>query len=610
MPAATEVDTEPVRLGALGETHKALVSPGALDRPDVASVWAPSVMVTKMGCHLLYRSGDRASLVVDGQEWPAEEVMTQMGGLAVSGDGQHIAYACDGGVVRDGEKLETDGYVQVVILSPDGARLAWTESLFAEGAEAGREVMVVDGERELTFTHLMDALLTARFSPDGSRFAYVGQRGDWGEDDEAYVLVADGRESPEYDRILFSGPLFSPDSEHLAYAAVQGDTVKILLDEQVIYDYSAADVESAYATCMTAPQMTMSMPMAFSADSERLAFFDQSPQQQAVVLDGQRGESWDTVGCHDHWPIPALMLPLEPPAFHPDGHSVAFIGTRDDVSYLVSQGRIEREYELGSEDHRHFVTGGPWWTSDGEHLVAIVAVAEPAPERTEAPDAVAPPDDKPSLPVLPERLVVDGEVRAKTDGITAGPYFGAGGSIVFSARSRDGYICVVDGREGRPYDAIGAELGQDPRWAGPVLSPDMRHVAYLALRDGAWRVVVDSREGPQFENIIGPTRRWEPYPVPVATYARLEASGEWVETDDVAGECTQLEGGEPIWSPDSEMVACAGRDDVGWHVVAGQHIGEACDFIFPESIRWLQPGVVQYICVREGEFWRLTEDLR
>jgi len=211
---------------------------------------------------------------------------------------------------------------------------------------------------------------------------------------------------------------------------------------------------------------------------------------------------------------------------------------------------------------------------------------------------------------FPERLLVDGEVRAETDGIVAGPYFGPGDSIVLSARRGDGMVCIIDGEESPVYDVVGAQPSGDVRWAGPVLSPDGSRVACAAKRDAAWRMVIDGEEGPAFGNIAGPVQRGWPATAPAIIYTRPPDAQDWVETKEMDDRITEIEGGEPVWSPDGAMVAYAAKANVGWHLVAGEHTGDPCEFIFPESIRWLVPGVVQYLAVRDGAFWRLTEDVR
>jgi len=53
-------------------------------------------------------------------------------------------------------------------------------------------------------------------------------------------------------------------------------------------------------------------------------------------------------------------------------------------------------------------------------------------------------------------------------------------------RSKEACFLVVDGARGRDYDRI----------AGPVFSPDNRHVGYIAWRGGNCFAVVDGVESP------------------------------------------------------------------------------------------------------------------
>ena len=620
--AAEAVSIEPVCLGMLTDVADDLVSPGALDRPDISSVWTPAVGITTRGVHLLYESADGDAMIVDGERWPPGSVIWDMSDLAVSDDGNHIAYASEhrtsladaNSVIRDGKSIDLPGdlagFVGNIILSPHGEHLAYVMHVYGEGEDDWRgEVMVIDGRPGPRFSRISDPEFAACFSSDGSRFAYVGERGNLLEGTDRYVVVTDGKQSPEYDRVLFSGPLFSPDSRHLAYMAVSSGTVQVVLDGKVIYEYGGGDVESLYEICMTAPMAHMSMPMAFSSDSRHFAFFDMSPGRQAVVLDGKRGEVYDTVFSLGRWTLTWLPL-LAAPAFHSAGHSVAFIGMRDGATWLVADGRLQREYELFRGEHSGAVTGGPFWTNDGEHLVALLTrFPEPASEPS-PPEEEPQPGEVPSFPPHRDALVVDGQIRKEYDDILSGPFFGKGSTIVYSARKSDVQVVVVNEQESAAYDVVGREIDLSQRWAGPVISPDGEHVAFAAKRDGKWCVVVDGQEGPQFDNVIGRVHRWQPYDVPVVRYAWLQAIKMWAEVEGMADDCVAPEGGEPIWSPGSQMVAYAALSDDGWHLVAGEHHGEACDFIFPESIRWLQPGIVSYIAVRDGEFWRLTEDVR
>jgi hypothetical protein len=66
----------------------------------------------------------------------------------------------------------------------------------------------------------------ATYSRDGLRLAYVGTR------EGRQVVILDGREEKEYDRICgdYELPLFSPDGKHLAYTARNNDRYIVVRD--------------------------------------------------------------------------------------------------------------------------------------------------------------------------------------------------------------------------------------------------------------------------------------------------------------------------------------------------------------------------------------------
>ena len=59
-------------------------------------------------------------------------------------------------------------------------------------------------------------MVRSSFSPDSQHVAYAAQQGD-----KCFVVV-DGKPGPAYDGIGESSLVFSPDSQHVAYAAHQG----------------------------------------------------------------------------------------------------------------------------------------------------------------------------------------------------------------------------------------------------------------------------------------------------------------------------------------------------------------------------------------------------
>ena len=68
--------------------------------------------------------------------------------------------------------------------------------------------------------------------------------------------------------------------------------------------------------------------------------------------------------------------------------------------------------------------------------------------------------------------------------------------VAYAAQRGFTQLVVVDGVEGKEYDAIG----------DPVFSPDSKRVAYGAWRGGRWWVVVDGVEGKEYDGFMKGSR--------------------------------------------------------------------------------------------------------
>jgi Tol biopolymer transport system component len=69
--------------------------------------------------------------------------------------------------------------------------------------------------------------------------------------------------------------------------------------------------------------------------------------------------------------------------------------------------------------------------------------------------------------------------------------------LAYAAKRNGKWVMVVDNKEGAEYDSIG--LGS------PAFSPDGKRMVYSALKSDKWSVVVDGQEGPGFETIFNPS---------------------------------------------------------------------------------------------------------
>ena len=113
------------------------------------------------------------------------------------------------------------------------------------------------------------------FSPNGQRLAYVAQVG------KQQVVVVDGQASKPYKGIAVGSLVFSADSQHVAYAAndEEEDAWFVVLDGQAGKPYEA---------WVTGP--------VFSPDSQRLAYavaVDEA--KQVVVVDGRESKAYNGI---------------------------------------------------------------------------------------------------------------------------------------------------------------------------------------------------------------------------------------------------------------------------------------------------------------------------
>jgi len=240
---------------------------------------------------------DKQLVVVDQVEGKEYDGILK-GTPLFSPDSKHVAYAAKHGgkwfVVVDGEeKKEYDGIAESsLIFSPDSKHLAYAVM------SGGKWFVVVDGEEKKEYDGIGKG--TLQFSPDSKRVVYVvpgrGYRKDpypgyLGRRIRKGLVVIDGKEGKEYDDIgsniwvaLIDGPLafvmvgnllFSPDSKHLAYAAMSGDNLFVVVDGEEGKEYGGVDG-----------------PI-FSMDSKRVAYIARRDGKNFVVVDGVEGTKYD-----------------------------------------------------------------------------------------------------------------------------------------------------------------------------------------------------------------------------------------------------------------------------------------------------------------------------
>ena len=154
-----------------------------------------------------------------------------------SPDSQHFASWVDTFIVLDGVYYNifdllgvTPSYGQGFFFTPDSQHLA----VFT------RDGYLVDGKEVMHFDPPAMVLEnTPVLSPDGKRVAYLTYRKDESTGKEMHSIVVDGQQGKEYDIGVWP-PVFSPDSQHVAYVVSEygGERSFVVVDgiEGWVYD--------------------------------------------------------------------------------------------------------------------------------------------------------------------------------------------------------------------------------------------------------------------------------------------------------------------------------------------------------------------------------------
>lgn len=350
-------------------------------------------------------------------------------------------------------------------------------------------------------------------SPDGKRFAAL-----YGN-----TLVIDGKEIKDYD--IVRQPVFSPDSQHCAFAGISVDNQKCY----IVTDGVAKEVEGFVSE------------LAFSPDSKRLACITRIDAKYCLVVDGVKGKLYDDV-------MPLMLQSVmkkdskaapQGIFFSPDSQHIVYLA-REGLMYLVVLDGKE------SQPYNNVNHGGPFsgcvLTQHAEHLVYHAEY------------------DKKSC------IVLDGE-DCKYLLVALSP---DGAHIAFSAIDFDAKTArvILDGKEGTQFKEAGRL----------VFSPDSQRLAYWAKDDnGAWLVV----DGKQYS--LPESHASQPVFSPDSKHVAI-ATNHSVMVDDINHNMKTQPLGNIIFSPDSKRIAFkvmgeSGRSAAGMMGEPHYSVQVALDFI-------------------------------
>ena len=381
------------------------------------------------------------------------------------------------------------------VFSPDGSRMAYV-------AEKGGQVLVLDGQESAPHTSIGSVV----FSKNSRRVAYVvGDNGKYG-------VVCDGIPSSAYDAV--GKPVFSPDGSRVAFIAKKADQVILVADGR------------------ESPPSDKIPVFSFSDDNRRLAYVAVKGDRCRVVVDGQAGEEMEQlnsdpvfspggkreahtgkIGGQFFAVVDGVKLGpysgIGEPFFSPNGSKVAFI--------IKGADNLHRVMTDGREGASYRGVGQPLvFSADGSRL-AFVAVREDGKwvvvvdsQEHDGLQGVGKvllsPDGRRSMYSRAQnnrwQVVVDGQPSPEYDALFDMFFSPDGKRTAWVARRAGKYIVVTDGIESPAYSQLGN--------ATTAFSPDGKHLAYVAGEPGAHRVFVDNAASPEFiGTLTGSTLVWD-----------------------------------------------------------------------------------------------------
>lgn len=435
--------------------------------------------------HLAYRAlttENKCVIVLDGEARPAElEGMkgacfshSRSSGLSFSPDGQRLAYQFSRGqnkwaMMVDGKEGIELQELRDPLFSPDGQHVAYR-------AQKGRDkwVMVLDGLPDPEFAYVEE---NWTFSSDGKHLAYKAKTAS-----NKWVVVLDGQPGPEFEKIP-KGPFFSTAGSRLAYEVLEGAKNFVVVDgkpgpdfDSVPFPFGKGEGHSPWGSSVGG--------FSFSPNGQHLSYLARRGQKFAVIEDGEAG--------------PEFPFILAGPVFSTDSQRAAYVGWERDAISMLLDGKTAKRISVSE--------GKPLYTQSGRQTAVNRETAW-----DNAGEVFAP-----LVPLWP--VFFAGElfttmaaknvnfvehITFSPDGQRLAYVVGRGGHIFDGKEhSRAQRLVILDGREGRQYDADAL--------SNLTFCSDSSHFAFEVHNadKGKSFVVLDGQEGKPYDELLTNKMGW------------------------------------------------------------------------------------------------------
>ncbi|MBN2293156.1 MAG: PD40 domain-containing protein [Pirellulales bacterium] len=546
------------------------------------------------------KRGDKHVLLVDGKE---SSPYDGIGTPVFSPDGRHVAAQ----TARDGKQfILLDGKESKPLDGVgSGSPTFASDGRMAFSARRGKQWFVsVDGKETEVAGH---GVFMMGFSPDGGRlYTMVGSDG------KLHLEINNKQSSGTYDSFFKETFLQSPKGSRQAFVAVRGDKHLVVLDGVDGKQYMRVWEDS----------------LTFSPDGRRFAYAVIIDKKWVMVVDGVEGKPYDMV-----WK----------PAFSPQGKRVAYVARRGSQYVMVVDGVEGPAYAVIQASKKPFSPDGKhvaYWAKSSNAWRPVVDGAEGKAYDFIVPDSELVFDSSASLHALAVRNL---EVLRIDLNIASGPASKAlpalvirtqdvplfklrkgfkGKSITVSSDcrriayelNREGkWSTVVGDKEGKQYDATswlqfspdgkrvayGARIGEEQlivtdkegkRYdmvTEPVFSANGKSVGYIARRGGRYRVVVDGKEGQEYDYFGKGSPVLSPDGKHSAAFMRRGEKDWFLIVDGVeSGPYQNFALGSPVYSPDSNRLAAIVQKDDDWRLLLDGEETEGFGFAGVGSLKF------------------------